>query len=133
VGERPEAAAVVVAEPLAVRLVAGAQPDGEPMLAAVYEVRLKITQVLEGGGTGSLEDEEIQVRLSASNAGYLGRGAELVVLLDPRRMSASQPVYWRRFVRFACVERAATTESGLATDRALWVAVGQDLCLRYGP
>lgn len=102
-------------------------------LVVVYEVRLDIQQVLEGGAALSMESDVVTVRLAASNAGYVRRGAELVVLLDPRRIAASAPLHWRRFTRFACVEKAEMEGAGLNVFDERSIVVGSELCLHYGP
>jgi len=131
-------AQIELPRPVLVRAIAqSVRQDTEATTAedlnSVYEVRLDVQQVLAGAPEGSMESEIATVRLAASNAGYFGRGAELVVLLDPKRINSSTPLYWRRFTRFACVESTELEKSGLTLDESQALSVGGDTCLFYGP
>jgi hypothetical protein len=131
-------AEVEVTRPMLVHAVSLEARQLTPTLSAedliiVYEVRLDVRQVLAGGDVGSMESDVVTVRLAASNAGYFRRGADLVVLLDPRRIAAAAPLHWRGFSRFACVEKAEMEGAGLDVRGERSIAVGSELCLPYGP
>ncbi|HKR25690.1 MAG TPA: hypothetical protein VJS15_10550 [Allosphingosinicella sp.] len=102
-------------------------------LIVLYEVRLEVSQVLAGAPEGSMESDTVTVRLAASNAGHFRRGAELVVLLDPRRMALSRALYWRRFTQFACVATSEVRNSALDLSDRRPIVVGDDTCIFYGP
>ena len=131
-------AEVQVTKPILVRAIVQSAKQLTPImeaqdLVAVYEVKLEIQQVLAGASEWSMESDAITIKLAASNPGYFGRGAELVVLLDPSQSSASKASYWRRFTRFACIETAQVDKSRLQLEDRQAVVVGTDTCLIYGP
>lgn len=122
----------IVSEPALVLVRASGSPsfvavDGSGSTGAIYETRLRIEQVL-AGRMSNREWDVVRVRLMTGNVGYLARDVQLVVILDPVRMSQSLPLYWRPLSTFACVETVELERLGLKVGSLKKFTFESDTC-----
>jgi hypothetical protein len=124
-----KAPVLVLARSKGAKLVSSAQD--EPLLSAIFDVRLEIEQVLAGDGWRNMDDDSIVVRLRAENPGFLASGVKLIVLLDPVLVSQKKELYWRRPMTVYCVSKEVIEDRGLVVNIGKPIRFGRDVCINY--
>jgi hypothetical protein len=122
---------LVVAHVVAGPKLLSSAPVNVGIMAAIYEVRVRVDEVLRGPNA-IREGDEFVTRLMAGNGGSLQEGAEFLVLVDPKIVNGGGfgLLYWRPLEHFACVGKAEITSSGLDVGSFPSWEKGDDVCLR---